>query len=59
MNEKVALSQDSVISAFKAGEITYLKGDWTNRDDEITQLLSEFGRSGVPLYIYYPGIIFK
>ena len=55
VNEKVALSQDSVISAFKAGEITYLKGDWTNRDDEITQLLSEFGRSGVPLYIYYPG----
>ena len=55
VNEKVALSQDSVINAFKAGEITYLKGDWTNRDDEITQLLSEFGRSGVPLYIYYPG----
>ena len=55
VNEKVALSQDSVINAFKAGDITYLKGDWTNRDDEITQLLSEFGRSGVPLYLYYPG----
>ena len=55
VNEKVALSQSSVIAAFKEANITYLKGDWTNRDDEITQLLAEFGRSGVPLYVYYPG----
>ncbi len=55
VNEKVALSQCSVIQAFKEADITYLKGDWTNRNDEITQLLSEFGRSGVPLYVYYPG----
>ena len=55
VNEKVALSQDSVIKAFKEANVTYLKGDWTNRDDEITQLLAEFGRSGVPLYVYYPG----
>ncbi len=55
VNEKVALSQDSVIQAFKEADVTYLKGDWTNRDDEITRLLAEFGRSGVPLYVYYPG----
>ncbi len=55
VNEKVALSQESVIQAFNQADVTYLKGDWTNRDDEITQLLAEFGRSGVPLYVYYPG----
>jgi thiol:disulfide interchange protein len=54
VNEKVALSQTSVIDAFKRASITYLKGDWTNRDAEITRLLAEFGRSGVPLYVFYP-----
>jgi thiol:disulfide interchange protein len=30
--------------------------DWTNRNDTITKMLSENGRSGVPLYLYYaPG----
>ena len=54
VNEKVALSQDSVLDAFKQGGVTYLKGDWTNRDSEITKILAEFGRSGVPLYVFYP-----
>jgi thiol:disulfide interchange protein DsbD len=39
---------------FKRSGITYLKGDWTNRDPEITRILTEFGRSGVPLYVFYP-----
>ncbi|PKM12670.1 MAG: thiol:disulfide interchange protein [Gammaproteobacteria bacterium HGW-Gammaproteobacteria-3] len=54
VNERVALSQASVIDAFEQSGITYLKGDWTNRDAEITKILAEFGRSGVPLYVYYP-----
>ena len=33
-----------------------LKGDWTNRDPEITSLLKELGRAGVPLYLFWvPG----
>ncbi len=54
VNEKVALSQSSVVDTFKRSGITYLKGDWTNRDPEITRILAEFGRSGVPLYVFYP-----
>lgn len=54
VNEKVALSQPEVIQAFKQQGITYLKGDWTNKDNEITKVLSKFGRSGVPLYVFYP-----
>jgi thiol:disulfide interchange protein len=53
-NEQLALSRASVQNAFKALGITYLKGDWTNHDPEITRVLAEFGRSGVPLYLYYP-----
>ncbi len=54
VNERVALSRPSVVDAFKASGITYLKGDWTNQDPEISRVLSEFGRSGVPLYVLYP-----
>ncbi|MGY1489291.1 protein-disulfide reductase DsbD family protein [Methylobacillus pratensis] len=54
VNEQVALSQRKVVDAFSKSDITYLKGDWTNQDQQITQLLKQFGRSGVPLYILYP-----
>lgn len=54
VNEKVALSQPEVVEAFEQQGITYLKGDWTNNDAEITRILSKFGRSGVPLYVFYP-----
>ena len=54
VNERVALSQVSVLQAFKHQDITYLKGDWTNQDPAITAKLAEFGRSGVPLYVFYP-----
>jgi thiol:disulfide interchange protein DsbD len=37
-----------------AADVRYLKGDWTNRDPEITDYLAGFGRSGVPIYVLYP-----
>lgn len=54
-NEKVALSDPQVEAAFRQAGITYLKGDWTNQDPEISAHLARFGRSGVPLYLLYPG----
>jgi thiol:disulfide interchange protein len=54
VNERVALSHERVVAAFSTDDITYLKGDWTNRDPEITAFLADFGRSGVPLYLFYP-----
>jgi len=54
-NEQVALSTDRVQAAFEAHNVRYLKGDWTNRDPEITAVLERFNRSGVPLYLYYSG----
>jgi thiol:disulfide interchange protein DsbD len=32
-----------------------LKADWTNGDPEITQILNQYGRAGVPMYLFYPG----
>lgn len=53
-NEKLALGRDSVRNHLHAKGIAYLKGDWTNRDPEITHLLQKFERDGVPLYLYFP-----
>ena len=53
VNEQVALNQPEVQQAFEQNNVTYLKGDWTNRDSAITRLLSEHDRSGVPLYLFY------
>jgi thiol:disulfide interchange protein DsbD len=55
VNERVALSTDAVKQAFAASNIAYLKGDWTNRNPEITRILERHGRSGVPLYLLYTG----
>ena len=44
--------------AFAERHITYLIADWTRRDAEITRLLADHGRTGVPLYLYYaPGAL--
>jgi thiol:disulfide interchange protein DsbD len=54
VNERVALDRTAVIGAFAARDVLYLKGDWTNRDPAITAYLEGFGRTGVPIYVYYP-----
>jgi thiol:disulfide interchange protein DsbD len=43
-----------VRDAFRIHSIVKLKADWTNADPEITKLLKQFGRPGVPLYVLYP-----
>jgi thiol:disulfide interchange protein DsbD len=52
-NEKTTLGTNKVKSAMSHNEVTYLKADWTNRDPQITALLKQYGRSGIPLYIIY------
>jgi thiol:disulfide interchange protein DsbD len=56
VNERVALETPAARKAFEQTGTVKLKGDWTNRDPEITALLKELGRAGVPLYLYWaPG----
>jgi thiol:disulfide interchange protein DsbD len=56
VNERVALETPGTRKAFEQTGTVKLKGDWTNRDPEITSLLKELGRAGVPLYLYWaPG----
>ncbi len=53
VNERIALSKSDVEAAFKKAGVVYLKGDWTNRNAEISAALQAVGRDGVPLYLYY------
>ncbi|WIM11549.1 protein-disulfide reductase DsbD domain-containing protein [Enhydrobacter sp.] len=56
VNERVALETAATRRAFEQTGTVKLKGDWTNRDPEITATLKEHGRAGVPLYLYWaPG----
>ncbi len=55
VNELNALEVDSVRTAFDDLGVTYLKADWTNEDPLITAALANYGRTGVPLYLLYPG----
>jgi thiol:disulfide interchange protein DsbD len=54
-NEQTSLGTDRVQQAMVDNEITYMKGDWTNEDPEITAVLEHFNRPSVPLYVLYPG----
>ena len=54
VNERVALSPARVKDAFAQHNVAYLVGDWTRQDSTITAFLQEYGRNGVPLYVYFP-----
>lgn len=54
VNERVAIDTNAVRQAFADRHVTYLKGDWTRQDPQITDYLRANGREGVPLYVYYP-----
>ncbi len=54
-NEIVALETERVRDLFVQKGVTRLRADWTRRDGEIARALADHGRSGVPLYLWYPG----
>ncbi len=54
VNEKAAIERQDVADAFAARNVAVLVGDWTNGDPAIGRFLERHGRSGVPLYLYYP-----
>ena len=56
-NERWVLSKDEVIDAFRQQGVAYLKADWTHYDPAISATLESWGRSGIPLYLYYPADI--
>jgi thiol:disulfide interchange protein DsbD len=54
VNERTVLADGAVTKRMKELDVVAMKGDWTNRDPVITQVLRRFGRSGVPFYAVFP-----
>tara|TARA_R110000782_G_scaffold78276_5_gene155201 strand:- start:85557 stop:87644 length:2088 start_codon:yes stop_codon:yes gene_type:complete len=54
VNEASAIDRQEVRAAFEKKDVQTLVGDWTNGDPAITRFLESHGRSGVPLYLWYP-----
>lgn len=54
VNEKTVLADDEVEAVFRENGIRTLKGDWTRKDADITEILERHDRAGVPFYAVYP-----
>ena len=54
VNEAAAIDREETAQAFAKAGIVTMVGDYTRRDPAITRFLGKHGRSGVPLYLYYP-----
>lgn len=54
-NERFAIDTSRVRQEFAKRNVVMLKADWTKGDPEITEILKQHGRAGVPMYLVYPG----
>ncbi len=54
INKIRVLDSADVQAAFNQYGVAQLRADWTNRNEEIAELITEHGQAGVPLYLLYP-----
>jgi len=54
-NERSAINTAAVRKLIEEKGIVPMKADWTNSNPDITAALAQFGRVGVPFYLFYPG----
>ncbi|ESP90577.1 protein-disulfide reductase DsbD family protein [Pseudoalteromonas luteoviolacea] len=55
VNEQVAFKDKALKALFEEEDVDYLVGDWTNKNSTILNYLTQYQRSGVPLYVVYAG----
>jgi thiol:disulfide interchange protein len=55
VNEKTVLDSKEVTDKLQELKVVTMQADWTNGNAEISKILAKFNRSGVPLYIIFPG----
>ena len=54
VNERLVLHTQAMQRRFEDQGVEYLVADWTRYDPAITDLLAQFQRNGIPLYVLYP-----
>ena len=56
VNERNALSRESVRQTMARKQVAYLKGEWSSQDVALIAFVQRYGRGGVPLYLLFcPG----
>lgn len=55
MNKKIALQSDDFVTLAQERGLNLFRADWTNNDAAVSKALEAYGRSSIPLYIYYDG----
>lgn len=55
VNKKAALQSDKLANLVKGKNILLLRADATNHSETVAKGLKYYGRSSVPLYVYYDG----
>lgn len=53
VNEQVVLNTPEILELFKSHNAVLVRGDWTQRNHEITEFLNKFERAGVPFYVLF------
>ncbi len=53
VNERLVLDDAEVQGFLKEKKVELLRGDWTQRNEEITRFLNRYDRVGVPFYVLY------
>ena len=53
VNEKFVLEREKTLNLFKQYNITFLKGDWTRKNNFIFSYIQQMGRVGIPLDVIY------
>lgn len=53
VNERVVLESAEIQKYFKDHHVVLLRGDWTQKDENITRFLNKYRRAGVPFYIVF------
>jgi thiol:disulfide interchange protein DsbD len=54
VNKAVVFGSREVRRTFAERDVALVRADWTSQDPRITEALAAYGRSGVPLNVYYP-----
>jgi len=53
VNDRIVFQDSKVISKFKELNVVSVKADWTSRDETITRALAAYGKSSIPVYVFY------
>lgn len=53
VNERNAITAESVVETAERHDVAMLKADWTHQDELIRNELKRHGKAGVPMYLVY------